>query len=77
MAKSDHPKAWVAVYTQLRSAGPNTFIKWDELEGMTGRVRDSSRASLTRARQELECMDGLTVCGQSKDGFWVRRQQDA
>ena len=77
MAKSDHPGIWHHVYQQLRTAGADTFIKWADLEGMTGKVRDASRSSLNRARQQLECMDGLTVCGQSKDGFWVRRQEHA
>lgn len=77
MAKTDHPGIWHAVYHQLRNAGADTFIKWENLEGMTGKVRDASRSSLVRARQELECMDGLTISGQCRDGFWIRKQEDA
>lgn len=68
---------WKVIYAQLRDAGPDTFFKWGDLEGMTNKRRDASRGALTRARQELECMDGMTVCGQCAAGFWVRRQEHA
>ena len=77
MSNQTHPQMWTTVYDQLLAAGANSFVPWGDLEKMTGRGKDHSRSALTRARQQLECMDGMTISGQCAEGFWVRRQEDA
>lgn len=68
---------WKQLYHRLRVLGPDTFVEWGTYEGMTDRSRFASRAALVRARQELECQDGLTLTGQCAEGFWIKRQEDA
>jgi len=68
-SKKTHPNIWPAVYQQMRAAGPGAFILWTELETIMDRGRMCSRSALTRARQELERVDGLTIVGQDKDGI--------
>lgn len=73
MTRSEHPGIWKIVYHQLRVRGADVFIPWDSFEGMVGKSRMASRSALTRARVELETVDGLTINGQCAAGFWVRK----
>lgn len=68
-SKATHPGIWPLVYRQMRSAGAGAYIPWTELETIMDRGRMHSRAALTRARQELERVDGLTIVDQDKDGI--------
>lgn len=69
MPDGSHKGTWRLVYTQLRKAGSGAFIRWEEIEGMTGCVRFASRSALVRAKKELEQTDGLTVVAQDAKGI--------
>lgn len=75
MTDFDQGKPWKRVYNSLRVLGADTFVPWDTYEGMTGNANAVTRSCLTRARVELEAVDGLTVGGQCADGFWVWKHE--
>lgn len=75
MTDYDEGRPWRRVYSALRVLGADTFVPWGSFEGMTNKARDASRSALSRARVELEAVDGLTIGGQCAAGFWVWRYE--
>ena len=74
MALSDHSPAglnWRCAYHWLRVQPAGSLITWDEYRAFTGQDPKKTRAWITRVGQELREHDGLTIGGQTKEGFRV------
>lgn len=73
-----NPGSWKTIYTYLSQIPDNQFIGWDHLGEVIGQdTIKKSRGALTRARIELEVMDGRTITGQNAAGFVIVRQENA
>lgn len=70
-AMSTRLEGWRPAYHWLRSQPAGARITWAEYKDFTGQDPKRTRAWLTRIGQELRDRDGLTIGGQSKEGFRV------
>lgn len=75
MTDYDAGRPWQRVYHSLRVLGADAFVPWASFETMTGNTKEVTRSCLTRARVELETVDGLTIGGQSAEGFYVWKHE--
>lgn len=64
---------WRCAYHWLRVQPPGSLISWDDYKAFTGQDPKLSRSWIHRIRLEMEANDGLTINGQSKEGFCVSK----